>query len=581
MFGGTWNLQLETEGAAQRNLIGPMLTYGITDGMNISNITYAVRSVTAQINGNVHDTNSNPITFVNVGASVTVNGTNYSAYGRTDGSGNYSLGVFNGTWSVNVSSDDLSSRGFETPTNQNVTISGGNVTVDFTIHPIQPLQITTTSLPPGEISRNYHTNLQATGGQQPYNWSLVSGSTPPGVIFGSGLIDGITTTNVEQESGIQIPLYTPSIDDVQEFKVQQSNFSAEIGFSGATVINMVTRSGTNSFHGSAYDFVRNNILTANDWFNDLSGLPLAARRRNVFGATIGGPIRKDKTFFFFDYEGTRDRQAHTLRGGVPNPFEKQGDFGELCGYAGGTFDTNGMCSSPDGQLWDPYVAAFDPDQGGPVRQAFIPFNNLKTYTSPGNPNLNGTPFQLTAVAGNLIDPVAFKMMQFFPDPNLALGTAGSGQYDNWISTATTPSNNDQWDIKIDHSFSEKDRLSGKFSRALGNSREPNCFKNPGDACSNGPNFSHSHVFSLTHNHTFNPNTLLNVTFGFARSYGVTGAGGLADYPGFDPIKDLGLPAYMARSGVPSTPSIYISDYFQPGRAWSSQTTRSPSSGERR
>jgi len=207
---------------------------------------------------------------------------------------------------------------------------------------------------------------------------------------------------------------------------------------------------------------------------------------------------------------------------------------------------------------------FDPDQGGPVRQAFIPFNNLKTYTSPGNPNLNGTPFQLTAVAGNLIDPVAFKMMQFFPDPNLALGTAGYNPYNNWISTATTPSNNDQWDIKIDHSFSETDRLSGKFSRALGNSRQPNCFKNPGDACSNGPNFSHSHVFSLTHNHTFNPNTLLNVTFGFARSYGVTGAGGLADYPGFDPIKDLGLPAYMARSGVPSTPSVYISDYAQPG-----------------
>src|SRR5206468_11593166 len=76
-----------------------------------------------------------------------------------------------------------------------VTISGGNVTVDFTIHPIQPLQITTTSLPPGEISRNYHTNLQATGGQQPYNWSLVSGSTPPGVIFGSGLIDGIPTNS--------------------------------------------------------------------------------------------------------------------------------------------------------------------------------------------------------------------------------------------------------------------------------------------------------------------------------------------------------------------------------------------------
>jgi hypothetical protein len=195
VFGGTWNLQLESSGAAQRNLIGPMLTYAITDGMNISNITYVVRSVTAQINGNVHDTNSNPITSVNLGANITVNGTNYSSYARTDGGGNYSLGAFNGTWSVNVSGDDLSSRGFETPANQNVTVSGGNVTLNFAVYPIQPLQITTTNLPVGSVSRNYHVNLQATGGQQPYNWSFVSGSLPPGVTFNSGLIDGIPTNS--------------------------------------------------------------------------------------------------------------------------------------------------------------------------------------------------------------------------------------------------------------------------------------------------------------------------------------------------------------------------------------------------
>ncbi len=195
VFGGTWNLQLETSSAAQRNLIGPMLTYDITDGMNISNITYVVRSVAAQINGNVHDTNSNPIAFVNLSAGITVNGTNYSTYGQTDGSGNYSLGVFNGTWSVGIFDNDLSSRGFETPANQNATVSGGNVSVNFTIYPIQPLQITTTNLPTGSVSRNYHTNLQATGGQQPYNWSLVSGSLPPGVSFNSGLIDGIPTNS--------------------------------------------------------------------------------------------------------------------------------------------------------------------------------------------------------------------------------------------------------------------------------------------------------------------------------------------------------------------------------------------------
>lgn len=382
------------------------------------------------------------------------------------------------------------------------------------------------------------------------------------------LIDGVTTTNIEQESGIQIPLYTPSIDSVQEFKVQQSNFSANVGFSGATVVNMVTRSGTNEFHGSAYDFLRNNVLTANDWFNNASGLDLAARRKNVFGATIGGPIRKDKTFFFFDYEGTRDRQAHTLRNGNPSAAERTGDFGELCGYAGGAFDASGACSSPDGQLWDPYSSVYDPSVGGPVRGQLIPFNNMATYQSPGNPNLVGTSLDLSTPAnahpGNLIDPVAYKMLQFYPLPNLNVGQANYDYLNNWIIAASTPSNNDQWDIKIDQSFSEKDRMSVKFSRAVSNSRLPDCFRNPGDACSNGPNASSSHLFSLTHTHTINPNTLLNITFGVARTYGLVGAGGLADYPGYNPISDLGLQPYMGASGVPSTPSIYISDYAQAG-----------------
>jgi ABC-type uncharacterized transport system permease subunit len=88
-------------------------------------------------------------------------------------------------------------------------------------------------------------------------------------------LDGVTTTNQEQNSGIQVPLYSPSVDEIQEFKVQQSNFSAESGLSGGTIVNMLSRSGTNEFHGSAYEFLRNNVLTANNWFNNASGTPLA------------------------------------------------------------------------------------------------------------------------------------------------------------------------------------------------------------------------------------------------------------------------------------------------------------------
>ena len=122
-------------------------------------------------------------------------------------------------------------------------------------------------------------------------------------------MDGATVTNYEPNGGVTQVTYTPSAEAVDEFRVEQSNFSAEYGFSGASVVNMITRSGTNSFHGSAYDFIRNQLTDANNWFNDLQGIPLPPVHRHNFGGTIGGPIFKNKTFFFFDYDGTRQSSA--------------------------------------------------------------------------------------------------------------------------------------------------------------------------------------------------------------------------------------------------------------------------------
>ena len=112
------------------------------------------------------------------------------------------------------------------------------------------------------------------------------------------LIDGATASNSDQNSGLNNVLYTPSVDSVEEFKVQQANFTAEYGFSAGALINVVTRSGTNQFHGSVYEFFRNSVMDANNWFNNKNGQPIAALKRNDFGGSIGGPIRKDKTFFF-------------------------------------------------------------------------------------------------------------------------------------------------------------------------------------------------------------------------------------------------------------------------------------------
>src|SRR6266446_2965979 len=172
------------------------------------------------------------------------------------------------------------------------------------------------------------------------------------------VVDGASQTNQENNSGITTALYTPSVDAVQEFNVQQNTYSADIGFGGNTVINVVTKSGSNQFHGSLFEFLQNSALNANNWFNNQNGVKISPRKQNQFGGTFGGPIKRDKTFFFVDYQGTITRSTGTARAGVPSLAERQGDFGELCTRAGGNFDGTGKCSTAAGQIWDPTTGVF-------------------------------------------------------------------------------------------------------------------------------------------------------------------------------------------------------------------------------
>ncbi|HXY48690.1 MAG TPA: TonB-dependent receptor [Terriglobales bacterium] len=349
------------------------------------------------------------------------------------------------------------------------------------------------------------------------------------------LLDGVTSSNFEQNSGILAATYTPSVDAVEEFKVQQSNFSAEYGFSGATVLNVITRSGTNAFHGSAYDFVRNQEFDANDWFNNYYGVPRAPLRRNNFGATFGGPIWKDHTFFFVDYDGLRERSFSSSSAGVPTAAERAGNFGELCTLRGDSFDGNGICSDPVGQIYDPF--------SGPSGRTPIPNNDLSTYQN-----------------GALIDPVAQKLMQLYPQPTNP-ATSYSGLTNNWFGSGTNSTTNDQFDVKIDHRFSERNLLSGKYSQQFNKSHAFNCFGNQADPCTTGTVDSTAHLFALNETYTFNPQLLLNVSFGFTR--GATNEPGIvSDFPSIDPVADLGLPAYMTVSGYRQYPAISLIGYTQ-------------------
>ena len=469
--------------------------------------------------------------------------------------------------------------------NVDVTLQVGATTQAVEVSAAAPILSTQDSTTGQDINRTSINDLPLVG-RSVYDLTfLAPGINPaPGQAFGTPMIgnnftsnggrnatadfllDGVTTSSYEQNTGILTPLYTPSVDAVQEYKVEQNNFSADKGYSGNTVVNVVMRSGTNNLHGTVYEFFRNSALDANNWFNNANGIKIPALRYNDFGGAIGGPIKKNKMFFFADYEGSRTRTLSTFAAGVPSPNERAGNFGELCGgpngpASDGTFNAQGMCSDSNGQLWDPYSGVYDPSNGGPDRSAFIPFNNLATYQSPGNPNLNGTGFQLPLTPGNLIDPTAQKMLSYYPLPNVAVGTANYNPYNNWAGTGTNIGSNDQFDVRIDYQFHDASLLTGKFFWGHYYSHGANCFGNPLDPCTQGPGSGGPWGGAVNYTRNFGPTKVLNVSYGFTRSWTDTQGIG-KDYPSFDPVTALGLPSYIGTSGIPASPVVYIYGGYQ-------------------
>jgi hypothetical protein len=378
-------------------------------------------------------------------------------------------------------------------------------------------------------------------------------------------IDGTSSTAPEQNTQIQNPLYVPSVDAVQEFSVEQNQFGADIGMSGNTIINVILRSGTNAFHGSAYEYLRNSNLNANNWFSNRAGIPLAAARDNDFGGTFGGPIQKNKTFFFLDYEGMRDYSSATYTAGVPSMAERNGDFGELCGDNGGTFNAAGACSAANGQLWDPYSGIYNSVTGQRNLTMIIPNNNMASYTSTmcsttscaNAANLAGTVFALPNTAGNLINPVASKMMAYYPLPNLGVGTSSYNRFDNWVGAGTNSNTSNQFDIKVDREISSMTHLDARFSASvLGTYLGANPWDNPLNTDTQGPGTDGAQSAVLNVTHSFSPTLLLQVSYGWTRSASFTD-GIDAGFPSFNPETALGLPAYMETDGVSAAPTIYI------------------------
>ena len=277
---------------------------------------------------------------------------------------------------------------------------------------------------------------------------------------------------------------SPNPDAVEEFKILTNNYDAQYGRTSGGIVNQITRSGTNNFHGDLFEFLRNDVLNARDFFLPTSQ-PKQSFKRNVFGGTIGGPIKKDKTFFFLAYQGARRREGQTSQQlTVLDQAERGGNFGELCSAYSGS----GTCTDPAGtQLINPYTGNN------------IPFNNL---SSPGQSG--------PGTGGSLVDPVIQNyIMKYLPLPNLP----GNG----FIASPSQSIDEDQGILHIDHNFGPHDTLS--FVYLVDDQRQlfplPLTLSSPlGGA--NATNFRNQ-IGTLTWSHTFSPSKINEFRFGANRT----------------------------------------------------------------
>ena len=286
----------------------------------------------------------------------------------------------------------------------------------------------------------------------------VNGQRPESNDF---LIDGASNFNAV-DGGFVLK---PPIDAIAEFKILTHTANAEFGGAAGSTTNIVTRSGSNRLHGAAWEFLRNDKLDAANFFENADGFAKSEYRQNQFGGTLGGPIRKDKTFFFGYYEGFRNRQGETINGvRVPSALERQGDFSE------------------DG----PLLNFFAPGGPAPLPGSMVPF----------------------------IDPTAQKVLELYPLPN---ARDASGVLDLYNATQILRDNEDQFGVRIDHYLSSRDTLNFRYMFLDGLRFDPLSTSGAGvPGFPVGENHrTQNFVAQLTH--TFSPSVVGITRFAFLRN----------------------------------------------------------------
>ncbi len=296
------------------------------------------------------------------------------------------------------------------------------------------------------------------------------------------LLDGATVTTVEQNSGVTDLKFSPSVDAVQEFKMQTNFFSAEYGQTGGAVVNMVTRSGTNGFHGTGYYFMRDAALNANDWFSNRAGRAIPAFRRDQYGGVIGGPVIKNKTFFFGAYEYTAQESPTSQQASMPTAQQLAGDFSQ-------TFNPSGALM----QIHDPY----------------------NTMTNAAG-NLQRLPLAGNLIPASRMNAVAVKALSYLPAANQQ-GAAFTNA-NNWFNQGINTSTAHQVTVKGDHNFNHSNRISGRWSNQRNDGVNPNLFGDGNPAYfTGGPSSTRTQSMVGDFTHVANATTLFVFRYGYTYS----------------------------------------------------------------
>lgn len=333
-------------------------------------------------------------------------------------------------------------------------------------------------------------------------------------------LDGALISAPEQgEGGNSNVYYEPLVESVQEFKVQNNSFSAEFGNNGGTVVNMVMKSGTNAFHGTGWYFLKRSQLNARDFFNPAPGAK-PAEKRDQGGFSIGGPIVKNKTFFFVDFEKVRDINPTSWVASVPTLEQRKGNFAPTA---------SDLTPNP---IYDPTTC------GNPcVQRSQVQYNG-----------------QLNVIPPNEIDPIGQAVINLYPKPNLP------GEFNNYNFNTTALSPDYQFDIKVDHQINDKQRINARYSRGWSNFTTAetlgDSFDNDGIA--NGPTTAQNGSFEYSW--TINPRIIWTNHLAVDRVHekATSGIPSISSFNASLPSGVQGLPTVLQQAnGLPRMPAFFM------------------------